>query len=196
MIRITRVRRFATASIGLVALTALATAPTPAAEPAATTRVTFLAPDCDGCTLGLINARWDEEVWESPRRTVRDGKVTFRVPTAMTHGMSVAIRAPWEGGTGYVTHVAFKYAGQEPGDEVTFAEARHAGKASACWAGTTADSTTISLATRHVTVPGYDGENTPAALVYTSITQDAMVPMRKTFRGIVGSQDVNFCGRR
>ena len=71
--------------------------------------------------------------------------------------MSVAITTPWEGGTGYVTHVAFKYAGQETGDHVTFSEARHARKASACWAGTTAESATIRLATRHVTVSGYDG---------------------------------------
>lgn len=202
MNRSTHVLRTALAVAGLFAITASPTnASEPAdnsREPAATTQVTFLAPDCDGCKISLIHATWDdtEDVWESRQGTVLDGKVTFRVPQQMTHGMSAAIRTPWEGGTGYVTHVAFKYAGQATGDRVTIGEARHAGKASACWAGTTADSATIKLATRHVTVPGYDGEHTPAALVYSTVTQDALVPMRKTFHGIVGSQDVNFCGPR
>ncbi len=92
--------------------------------------------------------------------------------------------------------MAFKYAGQETGDRVTFSDARHARKASACWAGTTAESVTIRLATRHAIVPGYDGRRTPAALVYATVTQDAMVPMNKTHHGILGSQDVGICGRR
>ncbi len=65
-----------------------------------------------------------------------------------------------------------------------------------CWAGTTAEQATIQLATQRVTVPGVDGSPTRAALVYTPITQAAMVPMLRTFHGIAGTQDVPFCGPR
>jgi hypothetical protein len=189
-------RLVATLIAALLAATSLASAGSAMTRTESTTVVTFVAPDCNGCTLSLIHATWDDEFWESGTKTVRDGEVTFRVPTELTHGMSVAIRAPWEGATGYVTLVAFKYAGQETGDRVTFSEARHARKASACWAGTTTRSATIRLATRRAVVSGYDGPRTPAALVYATVTQDAMVPLQRTFHGILGSQDVNICGRR
>jgi hypothetical protein len=200
MNRRTLVHRSALALVGAVvaavtaALPSAAVAEAPAAGPA-TTAVTFEAPDCDGCRLTLVQAS-ETDLWSSKEKKVHDGQVTFRVSKAHTHGMSVAITTPWEGGTGYVTHVAFKYTGKEPGDHVSFSDARHGRKASACWAGTTDDSVSIRLATRRVTVPGYQGPRTPAALVYTSVTQDAMVPMLKTFNGIVGTQDVVFCGPR
>ena len=203
MTRSTLVRSTALALAGLAASTVVAAAPANACDdddgrhrPAATTRVTFTAPDCNGCKLSLIHARPDGEVWQSRQKTVSGDSVTFRVRRDRTRGMSVVITTPWEGATGYVTLVAFKYAGQNPGDRVTFAEARHARKASGCWAGTSADEATIRLSTRRVTVAGYDGPRTPAALVYTKFTQDAMVPMQRTFHGILGSQDVNFCGPR
>ena len=202
MTRSALIRAGALALAGLAASTIAAAAPAYACDEddgrrptTATTRVTFTAPDCNGCTLSLIHARPDGEVWQSRQKTVSDGSVTFRIRRDRTRGMSVAIRAPWEGATGYVTLVAFKYAGQPPGDRVTLAEARGARKASGCWAGTSADEATIRLSTRRVTVAAHDGPRTPAALVYSTITQDAMVPMQRTFHGILGSQDVNFCGR-
>ena len=45
-----------------------------------------------------------------------DGTVTFRVATLRTWGMSATVVAPWEGHTGYVTTVAWRYNGERVGD--------------------------------------------------------------------------------
>ncbi len=92
-------RLAAAALMALTAVTSLASAGSATTTTESTTVVTFVAPDCDGCKISLIHATWDDndEFWESGRKTVRDGEVTFRVPTELTRGMSVAIRAPWEG---------------------------------------------------------------------------------------------------
>ena len=52
--------------------------------------------------------------------------------------MSVAIKAPWEGHTGYRTTLAWRYNGELQGDAVTLEEAVTKKKASACWEGSAA----------------------------------------------------------
>jgi len=107
----------------------------------------------------------------------------------------MTLTAPWEGHTGYVTTVAFRYGGEQVGDEVGFAEARSKSKASACWAGTSADEVTIPLTVRKVWVEGVR-HRVRGSIAYAAVTQDWMVPMRDVWDGVMGSQDVNVCGER
>ena len=110
----------------------------------ATTQVTFKVVDCDGCTITLGNLKEGEhDGWTSKAKTVKDGRVTFAVPTSLTRGLSVQVRAPWEKGTNVVTNAVFRYQGLEPGDKIGFDRAKQKSKASACWAGTDEDGSLV-----------------------------------------------------
>jgi hypothetical protein len=166
---------------------------------ARTTTLTFTVPDCDGCTLQLDQGLRDDSAksgvrfWESRERRIRDGEATFTVPSRRTRGMSVLVRAPWEGHTGYVTTVAFRYAGFDVGEDVSFPEARRQRRASACWEGTRRDAVTIPLTVRKVRVEGVRREVT-GSIAYVDTTQSWLDPMRRVWHGVMGSQDLNVCG--
>lgn len=187
-------------SLGLLA-TGPATADAPERAAVAKTTITFEMPGCDGCEVSLTQGRWDRHakwgvrVWDTGQRTVEDGTVSFTVPTKHTKGMSMTVIAPWEGHTGYLTTVAFRYGGKQAGDEVGFHEARSKTMASACWAGTKADEVTIPVTVRKVWVEGVR-HRVRGSIAYASTTQDWMVPMRQVWDGVMGSQDVNICGER
>ena len=173
-------------------------APAPARPSVAKTNLTINAPGCNGCKISLNQGLWKKHggatVWQSKWHKVRHGKVTFRVPTRRTHGMSIAVMAPWEGATGYMTNVAFRYAGLRVGDHVTFRTARSKHRASACWTGTHRRNQTLPLTIRKVRVEGTIGR-VPGTIAYATTTRNWMRPMRQVWRGVMGSQDVNICGR-
>ncbi len=158
---------------------------------AARTALTFTVDDCAGCDVQLHQGR----DWSSPVRTVEDGRVTFRVPSSRTWGLSVTVDAPWEGHTGYDTTVAFRYEGKRVGDPVTPAEARAADAASACWAGTRRRAVTVPLVVERVRVDGVRGK-VAGSIAYTPTTEDWTSPVRPAPGGVLGSQDVDDCGRR
>lgn len=201
--RATAVLATITLGLGLAAATPAADATTSAPTRAAVakTTITFEMPGCDGCSVSLMQARWDRTAkygvryWDTGDKTVVDGVVSYTVPTKHTKGMSMTVTAPWEGHTGYVTTVAFRYGGKQVGDEVGFAEARSKSMASACWAGTDLDEITIPLTVRKVWVEGVR-HHVRGSIAYASVTQDWMVPMRQVWDGVMGSQDVNVCGER
>jgi hypothetical protein len=178
-----------------------ATAQAPERAAVAKTTITFEVPGCDGCEVGLMQARWNRQakygikVWDTGQKTVEDGTVSFTVPTKHTLGMSMTVVAPWEGHTGYVTTVAFRYGGMQAGDQVGFRDARSKTMGSACWAGTNAEEVTIPLAVRKVWVEGVR-HRVRGSIAYAAVTQDWMVPMRQVWDGVMGSQDVNVCGKR
>lgn len=197
----------ATAALAAGLATAVSTTPADAAAPDGAARavpkttITFEVPGCDGCEVGVMQARWDEDakwgirVWDGGQKTVEDGVVTFKVPTKRTEGLSMTVTAPWEGHTGYVTTVAFRYGGMKAGDEVGFREARQKSRASACWAGTGEDAVTIPLTVRKVWVEGVR-HRVRGSIAYAGVTQEWMVPMRAVWDGVMGSQDVNVCGEQ
>jgi hypothetical protein len=205
MTRQTWVRRLV--ALGAIALPLALTAGTgpangqqPADAQRATAQlVTFKAPGCEGCRIRVYSAQWGEgdevDVWQSQAKKVEDGRVTFAVPAGRTHGLSASVTAPWEGTTGYVTHVAFKYGNTATGEVITVDRARTKQRASACWAGNDARHTTLRLVTAKVTVEGTTGP-TSGTLAFARVTQQAMVPMRTAYDGVLGSQDVNICGKR
>ena len=136
-------------TISMLAATALALsalAAPAAADAAPMTQLTLKVPACDGCTVGVASyLQGSMDVWSAKPKKVEGGTVTFAVPTAATAGLSITVRAPWEGATGYVTNVALRYKGQQPGDKVGFTAARASTRASGCWAGTTEDTAAIKV---------------------------------------------------
>lgn len=192
-------------SAAAAALLATVLAPTagaterPATErsAAARTTLTFTVDDCEGCEVQLVNARSTLDadvvhVWESQAKEVRDGKVVFRVPTRRTWGMSATVVAPWEGHTGYVTTVAWRYAGEGVGDTVTLEEAVTKRKASACWEGVRSSEVTVPLVVEKVRVRGVRKE-VDGSIAFVPTTQSWLPPMRRVVEGVLGSQDVNIC---
>lgn len=165
------------------------------------TTITFEVPDCEGCELSLIQSRWDDSArygvrtWDGPEATVKDGKATLTVRTSRTWGMSVVVDAPWEGHLAANTTVAFRYAGHAVGDPVTLRDARDERKASACWEGTRQESVTIPLTIRKVRVDGVH-ERVDGSIAFADETQSWLQPMRRTYDGVLASQDVNVCGPR
>lgn len=164
---------------------------------AARTTLTFTVDDCEGCEVQLVNARSTLDadvvhVWESQTKQVRDGRVSFRIPTRRTWGMSATVVAPWEGHTGYVTTVAWRYNGERVGDPVTRDEAVTKKKASACWEGVRSREVTVPLVVEEVRVRGVrtmvDG-----SIAFVPTTQSWLPPMREVVDGVLGSQDVNIC---
>jgi hypothetical protein len=182
-------------------LAPIASTAAPAAEPAESaaprTRLTFTVDDCEGCKVTLYNARSTLDadvvhVWQSSTRTVADGRVTFRVARKRTWGLSATVVAPWEGQTGYLATVAWRYNGEGVGDTVTLEEAVTKKKASACWEGTRQRRVRIPLVVEEVEVDGVH-ERVPGTIAFVPTTQSWLPPMREVWDGVLGSQDVNVC---
>jgi hypothetical protein len=161
------------------------------------TQLTFTVDDCEGCEVRLVNARGTLDadvvhVWQSKAREVQDGRVSFRVATRRTWGMSVTVRAPWEGHTGYVTTVAWRYNGEHVGDAVTLEEAVTKRRAAACWEGVRARRHTVPLVVEEVEVQGVH-ERVPGSIAFVPTTQSWIAEMRRAPGGVLGSQDVDVC---
>ena len=159
------------------------------------TQLTLAVTGCDGCRVRLTQALdGRERVWQSKPRTVRHGSATWSIPTTRTHGLSITVLAPWDGGAGYVPTVAFRYAGERVGDKVDNRIAKSKRRASACWAGTGADAATLPITVVHArsTNPPGDPIRTPRA--FTSVTQEWETPMERAWHGISGTQDATYCG--
>lgn len=160
-----------------------------------TATVTFTAPSCGGCQIGVMNgAIRAENVWARNPRTMKNDRVIFRIPRNETRGLTATVTAPWEGTTGYTTLLAFRYGGHDVGDSVSFKDARSRRHASPCWGGTGSTDLTLPLTIRKVTVPGNFGP-TPGTIAYTDVTQSWRAPMMRAHKGVLGSQEVIVCQR-
>ena len=169
-----------------------------AAEPR--TRLTFTVEDCEGCRVQLTSAlgTYAEadaglvDIWTSRERVVEDGTVTFTMATKRTWGLSATVVAPWEGHTGYLTTVAWRYNGKRVGDPVTLEEAVTRTKASACWEGVRRREVTVPLVVEKVRVRGVK-KMVDGSIAFVPTTESWLRPMRQVWDGVLGSQDVNIC---
>jgi hypothetical protein len=160
-----------------------------------TTKLTFAAPGCKGCEIGVMNgALRPENTWAADPKKVTGGSVTFRVPRPMTRGITATVLAPWEGTTGYTTVVAFRYAHHAAGDAVSFADARSQTRGTPCWGGTHRKHLTLPLTVRKVRVDGTTGP-TAGSIAYVDSTQSWLKPMMPAGKGVLGTQEVIACGR-
>lgn len=175
----------------------LGAAGTATADPGAArvTQLTVRTPTCRGCEVQLYQAIDGRTfVWHSRARKTTHGPVTFTVPTRRTHGLSIAVRAPWEGAVPFITMAVFRYRGLPAGTHVDLATARRQRHGSACWAGTERATKTFTVAVRKVRVQGNTGmvDGSIAWLPSQARTWD---PMSRTRGGIYGAQEPVYCQR-
>lgn len=163
----------------------------------ASTTLTFQVPRCEGCRLRL--GQWlavTRRPWVTGEHVVRRGTVRFVVPRKRTHGMQVAITAPWDGETGYQTFAVFRYGSRRPGQRIGFATAHRQTEGSACWAGTNAAHRTLKIAARRIPVRAIiSGNQVAGTLAWTPTQQQTWNPMRSIRRGVYGSEEATLCTR-
>ena len=150
----------ATTSMLLATATATATA-TASASPAVTsatervarTIISLNVKGCDACEVQPVQNRRGQVTYWGAKKTVRDDRVSFSVPTRRTHDMAFLVYAPFDeiaqDGIPMVAVTQFK--AKNPGQNVTDAYASKRRKASGCWAGTTKHevSNTLVVKQRH-----------------------------------------------
>ena len=76
------------------------------------------------------------------------------------------------------------------GDTVTLEEAVTRTRASACWEGVRRRNVTVPLVVEEV--DGVHGR-VPGSIAFVPTTESWLKPMRRTWDGVLGSQDVNIC---
>lgn len=159
------------------------------------TKLTLAVTGCQGCELRLTQALNSKtKVWQSKSKKVTHGTVSWSVLKSRTHGLSVTVLAPWDGGAGYVPTVAFRYAGEHIGDAVTNSTAKSKRRASGCWAGTAKGAATVPITVVHANAKSPTGEPIKTPRAFTSVTQRWEKPMNPAWRGISGTQDAVYCG--
>lgn len=174
-------------------VTAASAEPLPERARAPYTNLTLDVVGCDGCTLTASSADAGSPTgWISDPQLVAEGQVLFTAPSEKTSGLSIQVSAPWEGATGYATHVAFRYNGVGIGKYVGFKKARKKKRASGCWAGTVNDAVTLKVKVRRVRVSGNSGR-VPGLIAWTPSTQSYLPPMLPAYRGVLGSQEPLGC---
>ncbi len=129
----------------LLAIGFVAPQTTSPAEAASMTTLTFKVSGCGSCSLQLVNPDSDAW-WESATKKVRGGKVSFKVPTNHTRGLTAEVSSRKETQPWSRTMLVFRYGGQAVGGKVTAKQAANAKKAYPRWAGRRAGgSTTIKI---------------------------------------------------
>jgi hypothetical protein len=157
------------------------------------TRVTLNIDTCSRCPVDLVQAiEGRGSVWRSRTERVKDGAVSFRVPTRRTHQMSFEINPRWSV-LNVVPNIVTRYHGIQVGDIVTDDVAPHKKRAAGCWAGTSARRITLDV--RAVKFPARDLEGNPGfgLRAWFEPTMDSSGPMVPTFKGAIGNQDAFFC---
>lgn len=170
----------------------------PAAHGQGTTTLTLRTDRCEGCLVRI--GQWTDvnrPPWLSSTRRVRHGRVTFSLSTAHTHGLEIAVTAPWEDQTGYQTFVVARYAGHRPGSRIGFAAARKQQQGSVCWAGTDAHRATLRMAVRRVKVRAHvSGQQVDGTLAWLPMQRRTWPPMRVVSEGVYGSEEATVCQPR
>lgn len=191
----------ALAAVPALALVAPAVALAPAApvERAAPAKhvVTFHVRGCEGCEIRVGHADPDySDVWVSQSKEVTGGRVRFSVPVAYADTLSATVVAPWEGPTGYVTQVVFRYTGHATGERVTVADAAAQRRGSLCLKGDPAAArVSVPIRVARVEVAGQTPSGrTTGALAFASATQPFAKPLTGLVDGVGGGQDLPACG--
>lgn len=157
------------------------------------TELTLVMPECEGCeiTMASYNGGLVDD-WVSESELVTDGEVLIVVPSVETAGLSIQVRAPWDGFIGYTTNVVFRYSGQAIGSKVGFKAARSKKWASGCWAGTVNDAVKLRVKTRSVRVRGVQGK-ARGTIAWIPRTESYLKPVARAYKGVLGGQGVMEC---
>ena len=172
-----------------------ATAPSSARAGVPHTRLDVHVAGCPRCTVTLQQAVEGRlTVWTSkPQRVGSDHVATWTIRTAHTPGLSFLVTAPWAGNIGAVPNMVTRYRGQQVGDTVTLAQARHSRHAEGCWAGTSQDTARLDFRVARVATRTVDGRPTQTPLAFATHSMPSWRPMVGTFKGTIGNQDAFWC---
>jgi hypothetical protein len=159
------------------------------------TKVVLFVKDCDGCQVGLQQAfKYQHTVWSRARKPVVDGRVTFRVPTRRTRGLSITVLPDWDV-TGAIPNVVIRYAGRKVGSKVTAHAAASKKHAYGCWTGTRRAKVTLRVQVSAYETIGYNGNPGYGARAWLTKTHRALGPKQRAYHGSLGNQDAFFCDR-
>lgn len=190
-------RRLAAVLSATVVIGVMVVPPAAAAE---TTTITFRVTGCEGCVLqAATTPAGSDDIYNGPKAKVRNGVATMTVPTEQTAGMYFSVDAPWKVEINAQPLLVFQYQGVREGARMTKAQGRAAKRASACWAGTTANAATIRVTVRRVWQEAFDpggpndGGRTQVPMAWVVPTQAALPPFWKTFDGILATQNSVDC---
>ncbi|HEX4686130.1 MAG TPA: hypothetical protein VH228_05070 [Nocardioides sp.] len=174
-----------------------ATEPEGAAHQQARTTLHLHVTGCDSCSVQLYQAIDGRPfVWHSAEQKIgSDHRVTFRVPTRRTHGMSFTLDAPWAQGLDAIPNVVTRYAGHDIDSSVTRKGARHAARAEGCWAGSSLDDLTLDFHVARIGARSAPGDPITAPLVYATHTMSSWGPVVKTSKGMIANQEAFYCTR-
>jgi hypothetical protein len=171
-------------------------------SPGPLTLVRLIVRNCNGCTVGVQRGLKNEPTttvvpaqpnyWNGPTAKVRNGLAILSLPTAYTPGASFILSAPWEGDTGGVTNIALGGRGAV-GRTFTANQAQDRKRATACWAGTTASSSTINVSVTRRTMPGTGNKPAVFAIAWASPSVAVTGSLSPTVHGMLGNQDMYFC---
>jgi len=151
-------------------------------------------PTCAKCTINLARAiSGHQHVWRSKIHHVRDGRVTFVLPTWRTKGLSFEINAPWDNACDCNTNIVTRYRGIKPGERLRDTRARHKRKAEGCWAGTDASTFTMTVHVARFPARQPDGQPGHVMRAYLNPQVASIGPMTQTFKGTLGNQDAFYC---
>lgn len=167
--------------------------PAEGTAPTARTKVVLDVTDCEGCTVGLIRSRRNGTVaYDSPIKTVRNGRVTFTTPTRHTHGLLAIVQVPDNDGPGLM--VGFRYGGNRVGSNVGVRKVAGETTGFPCWAGTSRSRVTIPVRVHHF-VPESDGEQ-PFYTAWATKSQSTYPTAVEAYGGSMPAFDVLPCSRR
>lgn len=158
------------------------------------TTVVLKVPTCPRCTIDLTRAiSGHQKVWRSRNHHVRDGRVTFVLPTARTQGLSFEIYAPWDNACDCNTNIVTRYRGIDPGQRLRDTVARDKRKAEGCWAGTTASRVTMTVHVARFRARQLNGQPGHVMRAYLDPQVASLAPMTPAFKGTLGNQDAFYC---
>jgi hypothetical protein len=158
------------------------------------TTLVLKVPTCPRCTIDLTRAiSGHQTVWRSKNHHVRDGRVTFVLPTARTKGLSFEIYAPWDNACDCNTNIVTRYRGVAPGQRLSDTVARHKLKAEGCWAGTNASKVTMTVHVARFRARQLNGDPGHVMRAYLDPQVASIAPMTRAFKGTLGNQDAFYC---
>lgn len=120
----------------------------------AKTSIELKVQGCKGCRIQPVQNKNESLTWSGRSRKVRDGSVSFTVPTRRTDHMAFLVYAPFDelaqGGIPMVIAVGFK--AREPRSKITPRYAAKARQVSGCWRGTTGSTVRRTLVVNKVKI--------------------------------------------
>ncbi len=175
---------------GIVGITgtSAAAAPSPRGD-AGVTRVVLHIPNCSGCSITRLRGQY----YYGASKTVKNGKVSFIVPTSDTRRMAFAVTKS-SVKVNYLPLLVMSYSGKS-GVYTSASTASKARKASICWAGTKSSVAHLYFKTSWVTMAGFPTGTTkvPRVWAYPSVGSIGKWSIPASAKGIPGTQNNASC---